>query len=139
MTQMKCAMAFLTAEQPMPRIRARRGSPADHHAGGLAALDTDELRGLIERLERSQSDLSARVSRRAAALDTPVGAPQSDPLYQQLFFALAGLREQLASANRELSSRTTARTGGWVEEPGRMRGRPAPARVPPRAIDGRRA
>ncbi len=116
MTQWKRAMAVLTTDHSNPINRARRSSPADHTAGGLVALDLAELRALIERLERSKRDLSARVARRAATLDTPVGAPRSDPLYQQLFFALAGLREQLASANGEQSRRTTARAGGWAEK-----------------------
>jgi hypothetical protein len=95
-------------ERTKRMTRSKRSEPAET-ARGLAALDAAELHGLIERLERSESDLTERVARQAATLDTPVGAPRSDPLYQKLFFALAGLREQLAGAHRELSRRSTAR------------------------------
>ena len=94
-----------------------RVPPAGRFAGGLAALDSAELRGLIECLQHSERDLQARVASRAATLDTVAGTPRSDPLYQRLFFALAGLREQLASANGELSRRTVARA-----RPGTARG-----------------
>ena len=79
--------------------------------GGVRAdvtvADAAELTGRITRLEHSEADLSSRLAQRAAQLDTPLGAPCSDPLYQRHFFALAWLREQIAGAKEELSRSST--------------------------------
>lgn len=78
----------------------------------LTAISTTALRNLIERQARSAQDLRGRAARRAAMLDTPAGAPRSDPLYQRLFFALEGLIREIDDAQEELTRRTGARMHG---------------------------
>lgn len=101
---MKKALVDATRRHPF-RCRAR----TDLSAAPWAMLSTMELRELIERLTRSAQDLRSRAARRAATLDTPAGAPRSDPLYQRLFFALEGLIREIGSAQEELSRRTGVR------------------------------
>jgi hypothetical protein len=82
----------------------------------IEAVDCPELRQAVLRLKRAERDLEERLAGRAAALgstDTPV----SDPLYQRLYFVLAGLRGRRAGAEGELLRRAGAST---LEE-----GRPA--------------
>ena len=71
----------------------------------LTVLHTAELRDLIERLNRIVEDLNTRKERRAKTLGTPRGAPQSDPLYQRLFFAQARFSRQVERVQGQLSQR----------------------------------
>jgi hypothetical protein len=75
-------------------------------ADPLRLLDNAGLRDLIARLRRVTQDLLERKEVRAAMLETPPGAPQSDPVYQRLFFAHQGLLLDMDRAERELSRRT---------------------------------
>ena len=93
-----------TAPSSPPRL-------TDGHA--FAALGPVALEDLIERLHRSADDLRERVTARAERLDTPPGAPQSDPVYQQLFFALARLMQEIDHAQHELARRSGGRAGAW--------------------------
>lgn len=95
-------------EQPN---RPERGSQSDGRridnfvAHPLTALDTADLKDLIVSLSRFVQDLHSRKERRAAMLNTPPDAPQSDPLYQRLFYAHDGFCRQIESVRRELSRR----------------------------------
>jgi hypothetical protein len=75
----------------------------------IEAVVFPELRKSIHQLERAERDLEERLAGRAAALGG-TGAPVSDPLYQRLFFILAGLRERRAGAEGELVRRAGAST-----------------------------
>lgn len=108
----------LTMSKMRSDADATRGGPSHCGMGGLAIRDLIELRGLVTRLERSERDLRTRLAKRETELDTPDGSPRSDPLYQRLFFALARLRGQLASANEELSRNTMQRRGPLRESVG---------------------
>lgn len=101
---MKKAFVYATRWNPF-----HCGPRMDLGEGPLAALGTAALRELIERLARSAQDLRHRAARRAAMLDTPAGAPRSDPVYQRLFFALEGLIREIRHAQEELSRRTGVR------------------------------
>jgi hypothetical protein len=80
--------------------------PGDLVVDPLTVLHTAELRDLIERLNRIVEDLNTRKERRAKTLDTPRGAPQSDPLYQRLFFAQARFSRQVERVQGQLSQRS---------------------------------
>ena len=77
-------------------------------ADPLTVLNTAELHDLIERLAGFVQDLHPRKERRAAMLDTPAGAPQSDPVYQRLFFNHERFSRQIEGARSELSRRKNA-------------------------------
>jgi hypothetical protein len=57
----------------------------------IKAVDCPDLRMGVHRLKRVERDLEERLAGRAAALGS-TDAPVSDPLYQRLYFVLAGLR-----------------------------------------------
>lgn len=94
---------------PDPGLHGARLVTISCGVNPLTVLDSAELQALIQRLERAARDLRGRAATRAAMLDTPPGAPQSDPLYQRLFFGLEALHRQIGSARKELSQRTDAR------------------------------
>jgi hypothetical protein len=73
-------------------------------ANGMTTFDNADLVGWIEQLQGNERDLRSRLAARVAALGHPA-APISDPIYQRLFFALAGLEVQRAEAESVLARR----------------------------------
>jgi hypothetical protein len=75
----------------------------------IKAVDCPDLRKGVHRLKRVERDLEERLAGRAAALGS-TDAPVSDPLYQRLYFVLAGLRGRRAGAEGELLRHAGAST-----------------------------
>lgn len=101
-------LSFIFCPNGRDRVHPPDHKPASERvADPLTTFDTTALDEFIARLERSAQDLRARVALRAAALNTPAGAPRSDPLYQRLFFTLKGLDHEIGRAHKERSRRTS--------------------------------
>lgn len=70
----------------------------------LRTFDNGELFGWLDQLQANERDLRRRLAASVSALGDP-GAPISDPIYQSLRTALAGLEAQRATAESELAGR----------------------------------
>ena len=68
-----------------------------------ASIHDAGRQGRLDGLKRAEQDLRERVSVRISALEGAGRWHLSDPLYQRLWFALAGVREDLRHAQKGLA------------------------------------
>ena len=83
------------------------GSPRpglDVKGSHLRTFENGELFRWLDQLRENERDLRRRLAARVAALGDPA-APISDPIYQTLSIALAGLEAQRVGAESELARR----------------------------------
>ncbi len=76
----------------------------DKRANHLETFENSGLFDWVDELHENERDLRTRLAARVAALGDP-DAPISDPIYQRLFFALAGIEAQRAAAEGEVARR----------------------------------
>lgn len=74
----------------------------------FTTIDDVALTARIERLKRETQDLRERVAKRVSAVEREGRWLKSDPLYQSLWFVLAGVQCNLRSAECELLRRASA-------------------------------
>jgi hypothetical protein len=77
------------------------------NANPFTTYDDADLLRLLDQLQGNERDLRRRLATRVAELGNP-GPPISDPIYQQLFFALDSIEAQRAVAESELAQRVTS-------------------------------